>query len=103
MFISSVSRGNIFLSPSQRTTKEDRRLKALMKSTVTFQTTTRCYDTREDEPERRGLDDNNRQEVTTIVNMEARTWFNGSKSHGTRLSFNYEQYKEITISACNNK
>ena len=103
VFIYSVGRGNIFLSPSQRTAKEDRRFKVLMNSTVSFQMTTRSYDTRVDEPERRGLDDNNRQDVTTIVNMEAITWFNGSKSHGTRLSLNYEQYKEITISAFNNK
>ena len=56
-----------------------------MKSTVSFPTTTKSYDTRVAEPERRGLDDNNRQEVTTIVNMEARTWFNGSNSHGKSL------------------
>ena len=61
-----------------------------MKSTVSFPTTTKSYDARVGEPERRGLDDNNRQDFTTVVNMEARTWFNGSKFHGKTLFINYE-------------
>ena len=99
MLIYSVSADTIFVSPGQRSTKEDRKFTTTMTSTETFSTTTkdtnqRGWDKKDRvnalakkhtervaELESRGLNLKTAKEASTIVNMESRSWFNTSDSH----------------------